>query len=124
MTILAKGKKMLGSRAQDPAELPTASPTQGADLPEQSGDRHLTFIQLQLGILSPALRPVPVSNVDVSSQRASTPTARGTERGWLLLVNSEVRPPLQADVSLQKQVPIFIYLLFLFIICFVVSMSC
>ena len=47
-------------------------PFQGAHLPRTAWDKHLTFIQLQLGILSPALSTNSV-NVNVSSQHASLP---------------------------------------------------
>ena len=91
--------------------------------PEQSGDEHLTFIQLQLGILSPALSTNSV-NVDVSSQRASLPySAKGQKGAGYCRLTLRSGLLCRQDVSLQKQVPmlclltVLVYYLFLWYLC-------
>lgn len=115
---------MLGSHCPGPCRIAHRPvPLQGADLPRTVRDEHLTFIQLQLGILSPALSTNSV-NVDVSSQRASLPYSAKGQKGagycWLTLRSGLL---CRQDVSLQKQVPmlclltVFVYYLFLWYLC-------
>ena len=113
---------MLGSHGPGPCRT-AHSPVQGAHLPSTARDEHLTFIQLQLGILSPALSTNSV-NVNVSSQRASLPYSgkgqKGADYSRLTLRSGLL---CRQDVSLQKQVPMLclltvcVYYLFLWYLC-------